>query len=381
MSAPRSRAPRSPVGLYLHIPFCARRCAYCSFVTSTDLDLMPRTMAALEQEISWLGERAGRPLATLYLGGGTPSLLPLASLAALLATTRRCFPLVPGAEVTLEANPDDVTPVQAEGWSTLGITRVSVGCQSFDDDVLAVLNRRHDARQAEDAVKTLLLRGFEVSLDLMIGLPGLSAERLRSTLATVCRLRPQHVSVYLLETDKPSALGRLAVRRPDLMPDTDEAARQYLMVGRALVAAGYRHYEISNFALPGHAARHNLRYWRRETVLAAGLGAHGSSGRRRWANLDELGGYLSAIEAGRAPRAWSRRLDDAEVVKERVMLGLRLACGVPAALIRSAAADAPDFGRRVDEFLALRLLREARGRMRLAPRGFLLSNELLEALW
>jgi oxygen-independent coproporphyrinogen III oxidase len=375
------RCARSPAGFYLHVPFCARRCAYCSFVTSTELDMMPRAMAALRREITRLGESGGRPLATLYLGGGTPSLLPRAQLEALLECVGQRFPLASGAEVTLEANPDDVTSAQVEAWDRLGITRVSVGCQSFDDRVLAYLNRRHDARQAENAVQTLLARGLEVSLDLMIGLPGLSENQLSATLATACRLRPQHVSVYLLETDKPNALGRLALRRPDLFPDADEAARHYLVVGRTLVGAGYRHYEISNFALPGHAARHNLRYWLQQPVLAAGLGAHGSSGRQRWANLDDLAGYLGAVEAGRAPRAWSRRLSDAEVVKERVMLGLRLAHGSRSELVKRAAADTPDFGRRVEEFLALGLLREGEGRVRLAPRGFLLSNELFAALW
>jgi oxygen-independent coproporphyrinogen-3 oxidase len=369
------------VGFYIHLPFCASRCAYCTFVTSTELVLMPRTVAALCREIELLGVRGRRPLATLYLGGGTPSLLPEEQLGAIFAALDRTFPRLDGAEVTLEANPDDVTDERVRGWAGLGVNRVSVGVQAFCDRVLVMLNRRHSASQAREAVELLMDSGFEVSLDLMLGLPGLGADDLAATVGEVLRLRPGHVSVYLLEMDKPHALTHLAARRPDLFPDSDAAASQYLAVGRALVGAGYRHYEISNFALPGKAARHNLRYWLRHPVLAAGLAAHGHSGSRRWANLDDLPAYLAAVEAGRTPRAWSRRVDPQEVAKERVMLGLRLARGVERAALRACAEAVPAFGERLDDFLTLGLARPVGGRVRLSPRGWLLSNELLAALW
>jgi len=374
-------AGRSAAGLYLHLPFCASHCAYCTFATSTELALLPRTMRALVREIDALGPHGGRPLATLYLGGGTPSLVPARLLGAILAALRRDFPLLPGAEVTLEANPDDVTAERAADWARLGVTRVSVGVQAFCDRVLAMLNRRHSSAQATAAVELLQRAGFAVSLDVMLALPGMTRADLDATVAETLRLRPGHVSVYLLEMDKPHALARLAGRRPDLFPDGDAAAAQYLAVGRALTRAGYRHYEISNFALPGRAARHNLRYWRRRPVLAAGLAAHGQSGRRRWANLDALDAYLAAVEAGRPPRAWSRRQTPEEVAKETVMLGLRLAAGVPADAVRAASAAAPEFAARLDDFRALGLAREGRGRVRLTPRGWLLSNELFAALW
>ena len=367
--------------MYIHLPFCASRCAYCTFVTSTDLDLMPRTVAALCREIDMLGARGRRPLATLYLGGGTPSLLPEAQLREVFAALDRSFPRLDGAEVTLEANPDDVNAEKARAWARSGVNRVSVGVQAFCDRVLAMLNRRHSASQARAAVELLMGSGFEVSLDLMLGLPGLAPDDLAATVAEVLRLRPGHLSVYILEMDKPHALTRLAQRRPDLFPDSDAAAGQYLAVGRALVGAGYRHYEISNFALPGKAARHNLRYWLRRPVLAAGLAAHGHSGRRRWANVDDLPAYLGAVEDGRPPRAWSRRLDPQEVAKERVMLGLRLARGVERGELRACAEAVPAFGQRLDDFLTLGLARQASGRVRLSPRGWLLSNELLAALW
>lgn len=328
-----------------------------------------------------MGRRGGRPLATLYLGGGTPSLVPESELAPLFAELDLYFPRCEGAEVTLEANPDDVTAERAALWARLGINRVSVGVQAFSDRVLAMLNRRHDAAQASAAVRTLQRTGLAVSIDLMLGLPGLADGDLRATLAELLHLRPGHVSVYLLEMDKPHALARLAERRPDLFPDADAAAGQYLAVGRELVAAGYRHYEISNFAMPGFQARHNVRYWRRRPVLAAGLAAHGQSGRRRWANLDVLPAYLETVEVGRAPRAWTRRLSDDEVAKERVMLGLRLAGGVGEAEIALCSELAPAFGEEIADFLALGFARRVDRRVRLTPRGWLVSNELFAALW
>jgi oxygen-independent coproporphyrinogen-3 oxidase len=373
---------RTAVGLYVHVPFCATRCAYCTFVTTTDRSLQPRLVGALAREIRRLrGRESLRPLATLYLGGGTPSLLDAAQLEVVLTAVSESFDLAAGAEVTLEANPDDVTAAGLASWHRLGVTRVSIGVQSLDDTVLAMLSRRHSAAQAREAVKLALAEGLDVSVDLMLGLPRQTDAALRETVAEVLRLRPQHVSVYLLETDKPHALARLAQKQPGLLPDADHAASQYLATGGALVRAGYRHYELSNWALPGFAARHNVRYWRRAPVLAVGPAAHGQAGRRRWANRDDLEGYVADIEGHRPPHRWSRRLTEDEIVKERVMLGLRLACGIREELAASCASKVPGFGRRLDEFVDLGLARRARGRVRLTPKGWLLSNELLAELW
>jgi len=365
----------------VHVPFCASHCAYCTFVTTTERALTPRTLAATGLELARLGRRGGRALATVYLGGGTPSLLGREHLVPLFDTLRRGFVVAPGAEVTLEANPDDVTPAAIALWRTVGVTRVSLGVQSFDDGVLRLLSRRHTAAQAEAAAAALLAAGFVVSVDLMLALPGSRAVSLDRSVAGVERLRPHHVSVYLLEMDKPHALARLAGRRPDLFPDDDAGASQYLGVGRRLVAAGYRHYEISNFCRPGCAARHNTRYWRRRTVLAAGPAAHGQAGRRRWANLDDIAGYCERVEMGSTARAWSRRLDDGEVLREEAMLGLRLSRGVARGRLAACGRLAPDFDRALADFLRLGLAREAGGRVRLLPRGWLLSNELFAALW
>jgi oxygen-independent coproporphyrinogen-3 oxidase len=374
------RRPRA-AGIYVHVPFCARRCAYCAFVTSTELHLMGRTVDALVSEISRIAGSTKRELATVYLGGGTPSLLPHPDLGRLIGAIREGFAVVPGAEVTLEANPDDVGEATVAGWAALGVTRVSLGVQSFSDRVLELLDRRHTAADACAAARRVQAAGLQLSIDLMLALPRLHRAALEATLEETLVLRPDHVSVYLLETDKPHRLGELAGRRPDLFPDDDGSARQYLTTARALVAAGWRHYEISNFARPGCLARHNTRYWLGLPVFAVGVAAHGQAGRRRWANLDRLPEYLQAVEAGRAPRSWSRRLGDDEAAREALMLRLRLASGAPVSLVERCAVAAPEFAERLGEFFSLGLARRRDQRVRLTPRGWLLSNELLATLW
>jgi oxygen-independent coproporphyrinogen-3 oxidase len=369
------------VGLYVHIPFCTSRCSYCTFVTSTELTMVPRTMAAVTCEVAAIGRSCLRPLASLYLGGGTPSLLDGQALRKVLQAVHAGFGPATAAEVTLEANPDDVTESKVLLWRSLGINRVSLGVQAFQDRVLGLLARRHSARQAHEAAWLLKNAGFVLSVDLMLGLPALHDRDVEDTLAELARLRPHHVSVYLLETDKPHRLGELAARRPGLLPNDDTAAAQYLFVGRALVAAGYRHYELANFALRGFEARHNTRYWLGLAVLAAGVAAHGQSGRRRWANVGGLATYLGRVEGGRSAVDWSRRLADDEWAKEKAMLGLRLARGVDAGVLGCCGELAPDFAVTLEDFLRLGLARRRAARVRLTPRGWLLSNELFATLW
>lgn len=341
---------------------------------------MPRYLEALKKELAWVGSRAGRPLQTLYLGGGTPSLIAEEDLLSLFAVLDTFFPRLPGAEVTLEANPDDVTPAKARLWRKLGINRVSLGVQSFADKILELLGRRHDGQQAERALATLLEAGFVVSCDLMLGLPSLTADLLFATLKRLVRLAPHHISVYLLEMDKPHRLVALAQRRPDLFPSDEEAARQYLGASAFLRRQGYCHYEISNFALPAFRARHNLRYWLGGVVFACGVAASGQGHRSRWGNTDDFVAYLEALEQGRWPRAWHYRLSEEQAKAERVMLQLRLARGAPMSLVAEVAGFRPAFSRRVDDFITAGLARVHKQRLQLFPRGWLLSNELFATL-
>lgn len=337
-------------------------------------------MEALKKEVAWLGARAGRPLRTLYLGGGTPSLVPEEDLVSLFVVLDTFFPRLPGAEVTLEANPDDVTPAKAALWRKLGINRVSLGVQSFADEILELLGRRHDSHQAERALTTLLAAGFVVSCDLMLGLPRLSADLLYATLKRLVRLGPQHISVYLLEMDKPHRLVALAQRRPDLFPSDEEAARQYVATSAFLRNKGYCHYEVSNFALPAFLARHNLRYWLGGVVLACGVAAAGQGRRSRWGNTENLMAYLEAVEQSRWPRAWQYRLSEEQAKAEKLMLRLRLARGAPMQLVTDIACARPAFAQRTEDFISAGLARVSKQRLQLSPGGWLLSNELFATL-
>ncbi|MEP0775423.1 MAG: radical SAM family heme chaperone HemW [Acidobacteriota bacterium] len=371
--------PSRRCGLYVHLPFCLHRCSYCAFVSTTDLALAPAVVEATTADIR--RHRRRRVLATLYLGGGTPSLVAPQLLGQLFAAIRSAFTLEPGAEVTLEANPEDVTPGALAAWRGLGVTRLSLGVQALDDRVLRLLERRHDAERARVAVGSALAAGFSVSVDLMLALPLLSLEAVEEGVREVVALGPQHVSVYLLEVDKPHRLGDLARQRPELFPGEDEAAQAYLAAARVLTRAGFRHYEVSNFARPGFQARHNLRTWRQRPLLAAGVAAHGHSGRARWANLESPAAYLRAVGRGERPLAWRRVLSEDELERERVMLALRLAEGVEWATAQAVARRLPAFARRLDDFLTLGLARLGSGRLRLSRRGWLVSSELLQTLW
>lgn len=369
-----------PASLYLHLPFCASRCAYCSFVTTTERELLPQYMKALRGEVALLGRLGGRPLRTLYLGGGTPSLVPGPQLLSLFAVLDAFFPRLPRAEVTLEANPDDVTEERIKLWQSLGINRVSLGVQSFADDILALLSRRHSARQAKDALQSLMQAGFVVSADLMLGLPGLSLSRLGESLQTLVGFLPHHISVYLLEMDKPHRLALLAKRHAGLFPSEGDAARQYLFTARFLRQAGYQHYEISNWARPGFQAKHNLRYWRGGVVLACGVGAYGQGRNSRWANTPDLAEYMNLVALGQLPRVFRTQLGKEAARAERVMLALRLSRGVPWAEVEALAATRPDFWRLLGDFLATGWARRCGARVRLTPRGWLVSNELFATL-
>lgn len=338
-------------------------------------------MDALESELEMIDLAAGSVLETLYLGGGTPSQVPPDRLARFLEQLTTRFPLAPSAEVTAEANPEDVNPALLADWAAAGVNRISMGVQSFLPAELEFLDRRHSADTAERSARLVLEHGsFQLSVDLMLAIPRQGRDSLEMSLAKVLELRPHHLSVYLLEMDKPHRLQALARRYPEQFASDEEAAGLYLLVHETLRAAGYEHYEISNFALPGHAARHNTRYWLHLAVHALGVAAHGHEGNRRWANLENLDGYVMAVERGTRPLAWSTVLKPDELLAEDILLGLRLARGVPSAHIAEATPTFPGFAAKLNDFLDLGLAVRTDEALQLTPRGWLLSNELFQEL-
>lgn len=287
-------------GIYLHIPFCKRRCAYCDFYSTTREEWKQRTVDALCRELrSRAGYLGGAPVRTLYLGGGTPSQLTPGQLEQLLATVDAVYGLQGVEELTLEANPDDLTDDYVSALRQLPVNRVSMGVQTFDDETLRLLNRRHTARQALEAVERLRRAGFgNLSIDLIYGLPGETAERWERDLAQAVALGVEHLSAYSLTYEEGTPLHRLLMQHRVSEVDEDLSLHFYIRLMEVLGEAGYEHYEISNFCLPGRHSRHNASYWEGVPYLGCGPSAHSYNGRERQWNVASLSRYLEASEAG-----------------------------------------------------------------------------------
>ncbi len=370
-----------PSGLYVHLPYCRSRCGYCAFVVSTDESSARAYRAALARETALLaGEARGVAFDSVYLGGGTPSLTPAADLAALLQDIRGRFDVLDSSEVTLEANPEDVTAEAARGWLAAGITRVSVGVQSFEDRELSAVGRRHDSARARGALESLGRTGLALSGDLILGLPGQTPGSFRSSLARLRESGVGHVSVYLLEAEKSKAIQEDRLLHPSRYLSDDAQADAWLEMGETLAAVGFSHYEISNWALPGRESRHNVKYWKRVPTLGLGVSAHEFWDGRRRANVSSLPRYIEEMAAGRRPVAMDAPIAEEEAERERIILGLRLADGVPAGDLEDRVRSSPDpvLTKDYESWREARLLVEdVPGRIRFSERGFLVSNEVL----
>lgn len=349
----------SPAGLYLHFPFCRRACFYCHFFKRGFRSQAAAAFLRLLQRELRLRRDPGRRVDTVYFGGGSPSLLEPGQAAALLEAAARSFALDAGAEVTLEANPEDLSPARLRGLRHAGVNRLSVGVQSFQERDLRFLRRGHDAAASVAAVAMARDAGFEnVSLDLMIGLPAQTARSMELNFRLVAALRPEHVSVYILENAPLPAGAR---------PSPERDARLYHLARRALAGLGFVHYEVSNFARPNRASRHNLKYWRMEPYAAVGPSAAGFLAGRDYRNVADLERYGVAVRSGRLPEARSKPLDPA---KRRVVTGLRLLEGIPA-----SALD--PFREQADFLLKNRFLVRRGKNIAVPERKILLLNEIL----
>ncbi|MDP8953960.1 MAG: radical SAM family heme chaperone HemW [Actinomycetota bacterium] len=315
--------PSAPFGVYVHIPFCRRRCDYCAFATWDDRPhLLADYVVGLRREIDAAVVAGLAPAASVFFGGGTPSLLSAAQVAAVLAP----LPLAPGAEVTLECNPETVGPRELAAYRQAGVTRISLGAQSLVDRVLVALGRTHDARTVIDAAAAVATAGFESwNLDLIYGTVGETLDDWRQTLEVAVGLAPAHVSAYGLtvEAGTPLALD------PARFPDDDDQADKYLAAEDALAAAGLDNYEISNWARPGHVCRHNRCYWSQGDYRGFGCAAHSHQGGRRWWNVRTPERYLALLAAGAPVEAGGEHLDDAGRRLEALQLSLRTTEGVP----------------------------------------------------
>lgn len=367
------------LGLYVHIPFCSAICNYCNFNRGLfDAALKEQYVVALRREIGAKGDRSAAD--TIFFGGGTPSLLEPSEIAAIISACQSAFDVASDAEITLEANPETVTPERLAGFRAAGVNRLSFGVQSFRDDELQRLSRLHSASRAGEAFAMARAAGFDnISLDLMMWLPQQSIAQWLESVDALIALGPDHASLYILEL-YPNAPLREAMARSkwSLAPD-DDAAEMYLEAMTRLDHAGYDQYEISNVARPGRESRHNLKYWTDGEWLGLGCGAHSTRRAVRWKNLSSTTEYIAAVVAGGQLEVERRELSRHEGLEEALFTGLRLAGGIDlnAMKVRYGADVWALYGCELERFRDAGLLIYDGRFLRLSRAGMLLANEIM----
>ena len=369
-----------PLGLYVHVPFCQAICDYCNFTRGLRDDaLMQAYVEALVVEIARAGD--GAPADTVFFGGGTPSLLEPQAVGRVLGALRRAFRIAPGAEISLEANPESASPDRLIGYRAAGVNRLSLGVQSFLDVELVRLGRLHSAEAARAAMRAARAAGFDnVSLDLMLWLPGQSMADWRASVEALVAIEPDHVSCYLLELYPGAPIRETMARaRWRLAPD-DDAAAMYRWGVERLETAGYRQYEISNLAKPDRRCRHNLKYWSDGEWLGFGCGAHSTRAAARWRNLSDTSAYVDTIRAGRSPAVERRELAPDERIGEAAFTGLRLSAGLDLEAMRCRyGVDLEQrYGDQLRPFVDEGFLVREGARLRLSRDGMLISNEIMQ---
>jgi len=390
------------VGAYIQVPFCQTKCTYCNFHTGvvSSARFAPYVQAVCQEirehrellgaaGVKWPVQKAGGTASdeaavdTVYIGGGTPSLLEAQGVQNLLDAIRASF-RAELAEVTLEADPETIEAGKATAWARAGINRVSFGLQSFSDKELIAAGRMHRRADIYRAAPILREAGIRnISVDLIAGLPHQTKESWEESLEELESLAPEHVSVYLLEIDEGSRLGREVLQggarySAGALPSEDEMADFYEMAQDALRRMGYHHYEISNWAKPGYESKHNLKYWRREPYLGFGAGAHSFSGGERWANAHDPAAYVNALEGGRLPVEQHEKVTSEQALEEEFFLGLRQLDGIDLARIEQKYGV--KLSAKFDSLASAGLIQREGSVVRLAPGRLSVSNEVFVEL-
>jgi oxygen-independent coproporphyrinogen III oxidase len=371
------------LGLYVHVPFCAAICNYCNFNRGLfDEPLKARYVSAVLEEIAAAAGDSddAAPADTIFFGGGTPSLLEPAEIAAIVDRCRTSFAVSPTAEVTLEANPETVTTERLKAFRDAGVNRLSFGVQSFQDADLQRLGRLHSASRAREAVAMARAAGFEnISLDLMMWLPQQSIAGWLGSVDELIAVRPDHASLYLLELYPNAPLRNAMTRGGWAQASDDDAADMYLEAMARLDAAGYEQYEISNVSRPGRQSVHNIKYWTEGEWLGFGPGAHSTRNGIRWRNLSSTSDYVTAVGTGTAPVAERRILSRQDALEEALFTRLRLVRGLDLSLVQSEyGVDVwEQFGEALQPFVESGLLIYDGAGLRLTRSGMLLANEIM----
>ena len=366
-------ASRHVAGIYVHIPFCKSRCKYCDFYSTTLLGRRGEYVDAVIEEWAMQNAEDGvhDDVETLYIGGGTPSLLDVEDMRRLLEV----LPVESAKEVTIEANPSDITHEKAKAWKAMGVNRLSIGIQSFNDDMLRLIGRRHTAEQAREAVRIAREEGFEnISADLIYGLPhamrNAAMEVLKRDVEELLRLEVEHISTYCLSYEEGTAITRMLERGEIEEVDEDTENRMFDYIVEQLTKAGYEHYEVSNFARPGRRSRHNSNYWNDTPYIGLGAGAHSYDGVHRYWNPSDIDLYIKGALAHDLQRE-QETLTDEQRHTERVMLGLRTAEGIAQSDVDEAKAL---------PYLRRGLLREEGDHLVATTEGYHILNRIIEDL-
>jgi oxygen-independent coproporphyrinogen-3 oxidase len=373
----------SLIRIYIHIPFCLSKCHYCGFNSYAGLDhLHEAYVKALAREMALVGKAEG-PLeaVTVYLGGGTPTTLSLDLLAEILGSCREHFPLAKNAEISIEANPGTVDADYLSALRKLGMNRLSLGAQSFSDQMLALLGRVHTADETRDTYRLGQQAGFEnINLDLIYSLPGQTFSQWRSDLSEVIALQPEHLSLYCLSLEEGTPLAKMISAGKLPHPDLDLAAEMYSWAERSLDKAGYEHYEISNWARTGYECQHNITYWRNRPYLGFGAGAHSFQSSCRYHNVLSPEEYVKLILAGQSPLAGREEIDTSLEMSETMIMGLRLCKGVSFEEFeeRFHCSVLTVYGDQMRELVGQGLLDMSDKGVKLTARGRLLGNEVFE---
>jgi oxygen-independent coproporphyrinogen III oxidase len=370
-------------GIYLHIPFCKQACTYCNFHFSTSLRYKDQLVKALaseaEREKEYLG---GETLNTIYFGGGTPSILEIAELELLLGTIAKNYSIAPGAEITLEANPDDIAADKLRAWKDLGINRLSIGVQSFFEEELRWMNRAHNAEHAINNLQLARKEFDNITIDLIYGSPLLTDEMWKQNVDRAIAMDVPHLSCYALTVEEKTPLDKLIKTSKVADVDNDKQARQFLLLMEWLREKGYEHYEVSNFAKPGFRSRHNSSYWKGDKYLGLGPSAHSYNGdERRW-NIANNNVYIKGINDGAVQRE-VELLTASQKLNEFVMIGLRTIEGIDLEKLREQFGDDERrrIEREVEKFVKHGLVQRHELSIRLTDEGMLRADGIASELF
>lgn len=368
----------------MHIPFCRQACAYCNFHFATSLrHKEPMVEAIAKEAVLQQPYLQNESIATIYFGGGTPSLLEADEIGHLLDTIRQHYAVQPDAEVTLEANPDDITLEKLDNWKSAGINRLSIGIQSFWESDLQWMNRAHNAEQAKACVELAHAAGFHnISIDLIYGTPGLTDERWKANVEQALQLGIPHLSCYALTVEEKTPLHKQIAKKQKPDVDNEQQAHQFMLLMQWLREAGYEHYEVSNFARPGWRSRHNSSYWRGEKYLGLGPSAHSFNGVSRQWNLPNNNTYLKTLQENRIPFELEELTPDQQL-NEFIMISLRTKEGLDLdrIAIKWGVKQAENMGKQLQRFIKQGLVAQNKNRIQLTDEGMLRADGIAAELF